>query len=111
MSFTVEILICITDVPPPEVTVLHVGSEVVSLGLAQTGSLVGCKLHIDYTSDIQRGSVIREDSCSVDVEGLNPGIEYTFSITRITENGNQSRSTTVSVFTGKFGTKYCFFSC
>ncbi|XP_040886810.1 interferon-induced very large GTPase 1-like isoform X2 [Toxotes jaculatrix] len=91
------------DVPPPgEVTVLYSGSETVSLGLAplaQTDSSVRYKLQIDYSCDTQRGSVIVEDSSTVDVEGLNPGTEYTFRITRTAENGNQSKAASVSVFT------------
>ncbi|XP_078020255.1 up-regulator of cell proliferation-like [Epinephelus lanceolatus] len=56
------------------------------------------KLQIDYSS-IQRSSLIREDSSTVTVEGLNPGTEYTFSIIRIADNGNQSKATSLSVFT------------
>ncbi|XP_044196794.1 LOW QUALITY PROTEIN: interferon-induced very large GTPase 1-like [Thunnus albacares] len=86
-------------VPPPEVTVLHAGTETVSLGLTPTDSSVRYKLHIDYSSDTHGGSVIVEDSSTVDVDGLHPGTEYTFRITRRAENGNQSETASVSVFT------------
>ncbi|XP_072232483.1 interferon-induced very large GTPase 1-like [Leuresthes tenuis] len=85
--------------PPAEVTVLHVGDQTVSLSFAPSGSSVRCKLHIDYTSETHRDSVITEDDDFADVKGLNPGTEYKFSIKRITESGNQSEATSVSVFT------------
>ncbi|KAM8746784.1 interferon-induced very large GTPase 1-like [Acanthopagrus schlegelii] len=44
-------------------------------------------------------SLIRDDSSTVEVEGLIPGTEYTFNITRIAENGNRSTATSLSVFT------------
>ena len=82
-------------------TVLRVGDQTVSISFAPSGSSVRCKLHIDYTSETHRDSVITEDDNFVDVNGLNPGTEYKFSIKRITESGNQSEATSVSVFTGK----------
>ncbi|KAM4536752.1 interferon-induced very large GTPase 1-like isoform 2-T2 [Odontesthes bonariensis] len=85
--------------PPAEVTVLHVGDQTVSLSFAPSGSSVRCKLHIDYTCETHRGNVITADDDPVDVEGLSPGTEYKFSIKRITESGNQSEATSVSVFT------------
>ncbi|MEQ2285334.1 hypothetical protein AMECASPLE_030637, partial [Ameca splendens] len=51
---------------------------------------------MDYTSDTHKGSIKTEDCGIVEVEQLIPGTEYTFSITRIGENGNQS--TAVSLF-------------
>ncbi|XP_049924017.1 LOW QUALITY PROTEIN: uncharacterized protein LOC126404683 [Epinephelus moara] len=88
-------------VPPPgDVTVLSVSAdqETVSLGFSLTETSVRYKLQIDYSS-IQRSSLIREDSSTVTVGGLNPGTEYTFSIIRIADNGNQSKATSLSVFT------------
>ncbi|XP_047439755.1 interferon-induced very large GTPase 1-like isoform X2 [Mugil cephalus] len=89
-----------TNVPPPvEATVLHAGVDTVSLGLASSGSSVRYKLHVDYTCKTQGGSVDLEDCSPVDVVGLNPGTEYTFRITRIAENGNQSTVTSISACT------------
>ncbi|XP_019124597.2 interferon-induced very large GTPase 1 [Larimichthys crocea] len=86
-------------VPPPgEVTVLSADQETVSLGLPLADHSVRCTLQIDY-SYIQRSSLITQDSGTVKVEGLKPGTEYTFSITRIADNGNRSKATTLSVFT------------
>ncbi|CAK6983459.1 interferon-induced very large GTPase 1-like [Scomber scombrus] len=86
-------------VPPPgDVTVLHVGSETVSFGLAPTDSSVRYTLHIDYSCDTHSGGVIMEDSSTVDVDGLLPGTEYTFRIRRA-ENGNESEAACVSVCT------------
>lgn len=91
----------VTDVPPPgEVTVLSADQETVSLGLPLTDHSVRCTLQIDY-SYVQRSSLITEDSGTVKVEGLKPGTEYTFSITRIADNGNRSKASSLSVFTGK----------
>lgn len=91
-----------TDVPPPgEVTVLNAGQETVCFGLPLTDYSVGYTLHLDYSCDTQRCSLIAEDSSTVNVEGLTPGTEYTFSIIRISKNGNQSKATLLSVFTGK----------
>ncbi|XP_045921299.1 uncharacterized protein LOC123980795 [Micropterus dolomieu] len=87
-------------VPPPgEVTVLNAGQETVSLGLQLTNYSVGYRLQIDYSCDTQRGSLISQDSSTVKVEGLHPGTEYTFSIIRIADNGNQSKATSLCVFT------------
>ncbi|KAL7374682.1 hypothetical protein ABVT39_005313 [Epinephelus coioides] len=87
-------------VPPPgDVTVLSAGQETVSLGFSLTETSVRYKLQIHYSCDTQTGSLIREDSSTVTVGGLNPGTEYTFSIIRIADNGNQSKATSLSVFT------------
>ncbi|XP_061566347.1 interferon-induced very large GTPase 1 [Cololabis saira] len=86
-------------VPPPEVTVLHVGSETVSLEFESSSSSVRYKLHVDYSCNTQRGSVDTDDSDSVEIKGLNPGTEYTFNIKRISENGTESKATSLSVFT------------
>ncbi|KAG7240090.1 hypothetical protein INR49_027944, partial [Caranx melampygus] len=88
-----------TDVPPPEVTVLYSDPETVSLGLTPTDSSDQFKLKIDYSCKTQRGSVVRGDSNTVKFGGLNPGTEYTFCITRISKNGNQSEAVSVSVCT------------
>ncbi|XP_076581669.1 interferon-induced very large GTPase 1-like [Chaetodon auriga] len=81
-------------VPPPgEITVLRAGQETVSLGLPVY------TLQIDYYCDTQRGSIVKEDCSIVEVEGLNPGTEYTFSIIRIADNGNRSKAASLRVFT------------
>ncbi|XP_030286145.1 receptor-type tyrosine-protein phosphatase eta-like [Sparus aurata] len=87
------------DVPLPEITVLSVGQETVSFGIPLTDDSVKYTLELDYCCDTQRDSLIRDDSSPVEVEGLIPGTEYTFSITRIAENGNRSKATSLSVFT------------
>ncbi|XP_008302218.1 fibronectin-like [Stegastes partitus] len=86
-------------VPPPEVTVLHVGSDAVSLGVAPSGSSVKYKLHIEYSCGTRGGSLIMDECSTVDVDGLSPGTEVTVSITRTAENGIQSTAACVSVFT------------
>ncbi|XP_051799551.1 interferon-induced very large GTPase 1-like [Acanthochromis polyacanthus] len=86
-------------VPPPEVTVLHVGSDTVSLGLAPTGSSVKYKLHVDYTCGAHGDSVIMEERSTVDVEGLIPGTDYTVNIKRTAENGTESKAESVLVST------------
>ncbi|XP_073330538.1 interferon-induced very large GTPase 1-like [Pagrus major] len=86
-------------VPPPEITVLSVGQKTVSFGIPLTDDSVKYTLELDYSCDTQRDSLIRDDSSTVEVEGLIPGTEYTFSITRITDNGNRSKATSLSVFT------------
>lgn len=91
-----------TDVPPPgEVTVLHAGQDTVYLGIPPTDSSVAYRLQLDYSCDTHRDSLITEDSSPVEVKGLNPGTEYTFSIRRIADNGNLSKVTSLSVLTGK----------
>ncbi|XP_061591139.1 interferon-induced very large GTPase 1-like [Cololabis saira] len=86
-------------VPPPEVTVLRVGSDTVSLEFESSSSSVRYKLHVDYSCSTQRGSVDTDHYDSIDIEGLNPGTEYTFTIKRISENGTESNVTSLSVFT------------
>ncbi len=90
-----------TDVPPPDVTVLSADQETVSLGFPLTDHSVGYRLQLDYFHRIHADSLITEACSSVQVEGLNPGTEYTFSISRIADDGNQSKATSLSVFTGK----------
>ena len=91
-----------TDVPPPgEVTVLNAGQETVSLGFSLPDNSVRYTLQLDYSCNTQRDCLITEDSSTVKVEGLTPGTEYTFSIIRIADNGNRSKATSLSVFTGK----------
>ncbi|XP_032355222.1 up-regulator of cell proliferation-like, partial [Etheostoma spectabile] len=87
-------------VPPPgKVTVLSAGQETVSLGFSLPDNSVRYTLQIDYSCNTQRGSLVTEDSSTLTVGGLNPGTEYTFSIIRIADNGNQSKATSLSVFT------------
>ncbi|XP_073331582.1 interferon-induced very large GTPase 1-like [Pagrus major] len=86
-------------VPPPEITVLSVGQETVSFGIPLTDDSVKYTLELDYSCDTQRDSLIRDNSSTVEVEGLIPGTEYTFSITKIADNGNRSKATSLSVFT------------
>ncbi|KAM8746782.1 interferon-induced very large GTPase 1-like [Acanthopagrus schlegelii] len=88
-----------TNVPPPEIPVLSVGQETVSFGITLTDDSVKYTLELEYCCETQRGSLIRDDSSTVEVEGLIPGTEYTFNITRIAENGNRSKATSLSVFT------------
>jgi len=91
-----------TDVPPPGgVTVLDSDQETVSLGFPPTENSAGFRLQLDYSCETHSGSLTVDDSSPVKVDGLIPGTEYTFSITRIADNGNQSKATSLSVFTGK----------
>ena len=90
----------LTDVPPPEITVVSVGQETVSFGITLTDDSVKYTLELEYCCETQRDSLIRDDSSTVEVEGLIPGTEYTFNITRIADNGNRSTATSLSVFTG-----------
>ncbi|KAI9538158.1 hypothetical protein NQZ68_017891 [Dissostichus eleginoides] len=89
-----------TNVPPPgEVTVLDSDQETVSLGFPPTENSAGFRLQLDYSCETHSGSLTVDDSSPVKVDGLIPGTEYTFSITRIADNGNQSKATSLSVFT------------
>ncbi|KAK1889700.1 Tenascin-N [Dissostichus eleginoides] len=89
-----------TNVPPPgEVTVLNSDQETVSLGFPPTENSAGFRLQLDYSCETHSGSLTVDDSSPVKVDGLIPGTEYTFSITRIADNGNQSKATSLSVFT------------
>ncbi|KAI4808594.1 hypothetical protein KUCAC02_000651 [Chaenocephalus aceratus] len=87
-------------VPPPgEVIVLDSDQETVSLGFPPTENSAGFRLQLDYFCETHSGSLTVDDSSPVKVDGLIPGTEYTFSITRIADNGNQSKATSLSVFT------------
>ncbi|KAI9538159.1 hypothetical protein NQZ68_017892 [Dissostichus eleginoides] len=89
-----------TNVPPPgEVTVLNSDQETVSLCFPPTENSAGFRLQLDYSCETHSGSLTVDDSSPVKVDGLIPGTEYTFSITRIADNGNQSKATSLSVFT------------
>ncbi len=91
----------VTDVPPPDAVVLSAGQETVSLGFPLTDYSESFTLQLDYFYKIHADSLITKDSSTVQVEGLSPGTEYTFSIRRIADNGNQSEATSLSVYTGK----------
>ncbi|KAM9424849.1 interferon-induced very large GTPase 1-like isoform 1-T2 [Pholidichthys leucotaenia] len=99
--------------PPREVTVLHAVCECVSLSWEPDSSFQRCKFQIHFSSDTHQDSVTVEDQTTVDIEGLTPGTEYTFTITRIAENGRKSESVSVSAFTEPSppaqitGTKVC----
>ncbi|KAF3852881.1 hypothetical protein F7725_006236 [Dissostichus mawsoni] len=84
-----------------EVTVLNSDQETVSLGFPPTENSAGFRLQLDYSCETHRGCLTVDDSSPVKVVGLIPGTEYTFSITRIADNGNQSKATSLSVFTVK----------
>ncbi|KAM4564530.1 interferon-induced very large GTPase 1-like isoform 2-T2 [Fundulus diaphanus] len=77
-----------------KVTLHCIGTDTVSFSLATYASPVRYKLHIDYSSNTHTGSMETEDCSCVDVEGLHPGTDYTFTITRIAET-----VTTLSVIT------------
>ncbi|XP_070710590.1 interferon-induced very large GTPase 1-like [Pempheris klunzingeri] len=87
-------------VPPPgEVTVLSAGQKTVSLGFVPTDCSAEYTLQLDYSCATHTGTLILKDSRTLKVEGLTPGTGYTFSITRIAENGNRSKATSLSVCT------------
>ncbi|KAK5848575.1 hypothetical protein PBY51_006176 [Eleginops maclovinus] len=87
-------------VPPPgEVTVLYTEPETVSLGFPPTKNSAGYRLQLDYSSETHSSSLTVDDSSPVKVDGLIPGTEYTFRITRTADNGNQSKAASLSVFT------------
>ncbi|XP_028983576.3 interferon-induced very large GTPase 1-like [Betta splendens] len=88
-----------TNVPQPDVTVLHVGSDTVTLGVPPIDSSERCKLHINYHSNTHNDTLIEDESSAVDVTGLTPGTEYTFSITRVSDNGAESKPAIASVTT------------
>ncbi|XP_071398071.1 interferon-induced very large GTPase 1-like isoform X2 [Centroberyx affinis] len=90
----------VEDVPPPgEIAILHVSSDTVSLGWTFTDASVRCSFHLTYTCNTQTESLYIRDSNTARVEGLHPGTEYTFSIRRVAESGNQSKATSISVVT------------
>uniref|UniRef100_A0AAV2M3I7 Uncharacterized protein n=1 Tax=Knipowitschia caucasica TaxID=637954 RepID=A0AAV2M3I7_KNICA len=83
------------EIPKPKVAVLCVGPDVVSFAVEPHPSPQTFDLVIEYSAAEQRGTVVHRDSPSVDITGLCPGTDYTFTITRRT----QSSQTCVRVVT------------
>lgn len=86
------------DVAPP-VAIHWVGTNIVSFGLAPIVFPFRYKFLINYTSDTHSGSMETRDCSTVEIVGLKPGTEYSFSITRIAE---KEEIATLSVVTGMF---------
>uniref|UniRef100_A0AAV2KQM8 Uncharacterized protein n=1 Tax=Knipowitschia caucasica TaxID=637954 RepID=A0AAV2KQM8_KNICA len=83
------------EIPKPKVTVLCVGPDAVSFTVEPHPSPQTFDLVIKYSAAEQRGTVVHRDSPSVDITGLCPGTDYTFTITRRI----QSSQTCVHVIT------------
>ncbi|KAK7879751.1 hypothetical protein WMY93_030678 [Mugilogobius chulae] len=72
----------ISDIPTPKVSVVSVGPDVVSFAVEPHSSLQTFDLVVDYCAAEQKGSVVHKDCPHVDIQGLCPGTEYMFTITR-----------------------------
>ncbi|XP_029932658.1 interferon-induced very large GTPase 1-like isoform X1 [Myripristis murdjan] len=90
----------VQEIPPPrQIAALHVGSDTVSLGWPPIDVSVPCKFHLTITCNTETKTVFIAHCSSTAVVGLHPGTEYNFSLTRVAANGNQSKATSISLFT------------
>ncbi|KAK7879750.1 hypothetical protein WMY93_030677 [Mugilogobius chulae] len=72
----------VSDIPTPKVSVVSVGPDVVSFTVEPHSSPQTFDLVVDYCAAQQKGSVVHKDCPHVDIQGLCPGTEYMFTITR-----------------------------
>ncbi|KAL0970230.1 hypothetical protein UPYG_G00239120 [Umbra pygmaea] len=82
---------------PEEISVTYVGSDTVSLRWLPFNPAL--RYELTYCCQTKTETRFIQGSNSVDVEGLFPRTEYTFSIKSATEDGNQSAAVMMSVIT------------
>ncbi|KAK6292001.1 hypothetical protein J4Q44_G00377860 [Coregonus suidteri] len=82
---------------PGNITVHYVGSDSVSLSWLPFDQAQ--RYELTYSCDTQREILSIQGSNSTEVEGLDPGTEYTFSVTSFTDDRNQRASVTLSMYT------------
>ncbi|XP_071264098.1 interferon-induced very large GTPase 1-like isoform X2 [Salvelinus alpinus] len=86
--------------PPVDIHFLSVTSDSVSLSWASPEGLTGPqKFSVTWECDGEERSLRVEDGCNVEIDGLQPGKKYQFSVTTEGEDGRQSRRVSASVFT------------
>ncbi|XP_045072859.1 uncharacterized protein LOC121560993 [Coregonus clupeaformis] len=88
--------------PPGEIQFLSVTSDSVSLTWGPPEGLTGPqKFRVTWGCDGEESSLRVEYGCNVEIDGLQPGKKYQFSVATEGEDGRQSRWVSASVFTGK----------
>ncbi|KAM9398956.1 interferon-induced very large GTPase 1-like [Salvelinus alpinus] len=86
--------------PPGEIQFLSVTSDSVSLSWGSPEGLTGAhKFSVTWGCDGEESSLRVEDGCNVEIDGLQPGKKYQFSVATEGEDGRQSRWVSASVFT------------
>ncbi|XP_014065394.2 protogenin B isoform X2 [Salmo salar] len=86
--------------PPGEIQFLSVTSDCVSLSWGSPEGLTGAqKFRVTWGCDGEQGSLRVEDGYNVEIDGLQPGKKYQFSVATEGEDGTRSRQVSASVFT------------
>lgn len=87
--------------PPGEIQFLSVTSDCVSLSWGSPEGLTGAqKFRVTWGCDGEQGSLRVEDGYNVEIDGLQPGKKYQFSVATEGEDGRQRRWVSASVLTG-----------
>ncbi|KAK6324583.1 hypothetical protein J4Q44_G00039250 [Coregonus suidteri] len=86
--------------PPGEIQFLSVTSDSVSLSWGSPEGLTGPqKFSMTWGCDGEERSLRVEDGCNIEIDGLQPGKKYQFSVATEGEDGSRSRWVSKSVFT------------
>ncbi|XP_014065392.1 interferon-induced very large GTPase 1 isoform X2 [Salmo salar] len=86
--------------PPGEIQFLSVTSDSVSLSWGSPEGLTGAqKFRVTWGCDGEQGSLRVEDGYNVEIDGLQPGKKFQFSVATEGEDGTRSRQVSASVFT------------
>eukprot|EP00063_Salmo_salar_P090482 XP_014065317.1 PREDICTED: uncharacterized protein LOC106610464 [Salmo salar] len=86
--------------PPGEIQFSSVTSDSVSLSWGSADGLTGAqKFRVTWGYDGEERSLRVEDGCNVEIDGLQPGKKYQFSVATEGEDGRQSRWVSASVYT------------
>ncbi|XP_070296407.1 interferon-induced very large GTPase 1-like isoform X2 [Salvelinus sp. IW2-2015] len=84
--------------PPGEIQFLSVTSDSVSLSWGSPEGQFRV-FRVTWGCDGEERSLMVEDGCNVEIDGLQPGKKYQFSVATEGEDGRQSRRVSASVFT------------
>uniref|UniRef100_A0A4W5NCZ1 Uncharacterized protein n=1 Tax=Hucho hucho TaxID=62062 RepID=A0A4W5NCZ1_9TELE len=86
--------------PPGEIQFSSVTSDSVSLSWGSPEGLTGAQnFSVTWGCDGEEGSLMVEDGCNVEIDGLQPGEKYQFSVATEGEDGSHSRWVSASVYT------------
>ncbi|CAB1326950.1 unnamed protein product, partial [Coregonus sp. 'balchen'] len=85
--------------PPGEIQFLSVTSDSVSLSWGSPEGMTGPqKFIMTWGCDGEERSLRVEDGCNIEIDGLQPGKKYQFSVATEGEDGSRSRWVSESVF-------------
>lgn len=98
-------VLCLPVVPPPgKIKVLTVEPTSVVLSWGSPQGLVGSKsFRVEWSGGLEKvnGCLVIENVHTVEIDNLQFGQQYLFSVATADKDGNLSEKVTATVFTGK----------